>query len=105
MPPRRSMRIKLVAFLLLALASATRTLLGSAGAADEACGATVVALGGFADVATDGGFTSDAWLYLESNGESGLQRGGLSVLDPVADPIAHDEDTCQASVTPDTLVF
>lgn len=36
------------------------------------------------------------YVYLESNGEPGLQRGGTSLL--------GEEDHCQASENPDTLV-
>ena len=37
------------------------------------------------------------WVYLESNGESGLQRGGVTLL--------GDADVCQLSPNPDQGVF
>ena len=37
------------------------------------------------------------WIYAESNGEAGLQRGGVTVL--------GDADSCQDSTNPDTGIF
>ena len=37
------------------------------------------------------------WVYVESNGQPDLQRGGVSPL--------GDADVCQDSLTPDLLVF
>ncbi|MHB8606557.1 MAG: hypothetical protein ACYDCK_15045 [Thermoplasmatota archaeon] len=57
---------------------------------------------------------SEQWLYLESNNQAGLQRGGAGPSEPAwqalngaspIGPISDDTDTCQASLTPDTLVF
>jgi hypothetical protein len=41
------------------------------------------------------------WIYLESNGEDGLQRGGSSAFAP------DDPETCidDSDVGPDTLIF
>lgn len=40
------------------------------------------------------------WIYLESNGQAGLQRGGQSVILGAADP-----EICFESATPDTLIL
>ncbi|MHB8606558.1 MAG: hypothetical protein ACYDCK_15050 [Thermoplasmatota archaeon] len=53
--------------------------------------------------------TGAQWLYLESNGVAGLQRGGAGPTQPVWDATGNavltDIDTCQMGGTPDTLVF
>jgi hypothetical protein len=77
--------------------------LGSA-AADHGCNGVVTVIATpvatlYLDDRSGGAPTLNHWLYLESNGEAGLQSGGESVilggLD--ADPCAH--------ANPDTLIF
>ena len=41
------------------------------------------------------------WIYLESNGQSGLQRGGSSVMGPDL----GGQDPCVESSNPDTIIF
>ena len=41
------------------------------------------------------------WIYLESNGQSGLQRGGSSVMGPDL----GGQDPCVESTNPDTIIF
>lgn len=57
--------------------------------------------GGAAYMAVDDwpgeGYVWSLWIYAESNGEPGLQRGGESLL--------GDEEVCQLSANPDLAVF
>lgn len=81
-------------------------------AALVACGGTTVGAGGVYVVVDS---ASNVWLYLESNGVAGLQRGGAGPAEPVlqalnASPTGNlvtitDADTCQQSANPDTLLF
>lgn len=62
---------------------------------------TVVDVGGAAyvdirSIATDG-YLYSIWIYVEKNGQAGLQRGGS---DPTGSP-----DTCQESANPDMLIW
>ena len=43
------------------------------------------------------GYLFSIWVYLESNGIPGLQSGGTSLL--------GDEDVCQTTDNPDTLIL
>ncbi len=68
---------------------------------------TVISIGGgvegteVAHVAVDAimshGYIFSIWIYAESNGQAGLQRGGFTLL--------GDADVCQDSPTPDTGIF
>lgn len=52
-------------------------------------------------------FGSGLWIYQESNGVAGLQRGGGSVLNPLGIPvITPDNEIAECNTpTPDTLIF
>lgn len=86
-------------------AAAVSSLVATAPPAAAACSGTfygtVVDVGGMAYVdvreVASGGYLWSIWLYLESNGQGGLQRGGA---DPTGSP-----DTCQESSNPDTLIW
>lgn len=43
------------------------------------------------------------WLYEETNGTPGLQRGSRPYLNP--SPVPEDRDPCVEAVTPDRLLF
>lgn len=46
------------------------------------------------------------WIYLESNGEPGLQRGGNVLVDPIGLALGDPgNDPCQESNNPDTNIF
>ena len=65
------------------------------------CDGTVTDIGGLIYI-DDRDFVSGngLWIYLESNGEPGLQRGGQSILLG-----ANDVEVCQESANPDTLII
>ncbi len=88
---------------LVAIAFVTLAVTAPAGGASDFChgeGAILDALG-VAYVAVDelffGATGVRVWVYVESNGDEGLQRGGVTLLGA--------EDTCQDSSAPDTGVF
>lgn len=85
---------KLVAIAAVAMAGAG--LFATSAQADTACGAIVAGEGVY--VAHDANGSVNLWLYAESNGTAGLQRGGTTLL-------LAEADTCQASATPDTAIF
>ncbi|MHB8606564.1 MAG: hypothetical protein ACYDCK_15080 [Thermoplasmatota archaeon] len=89
----------------LAILTASPFLMNTGAAADDACGAKVTSIGGAVYIATDRGLTDDEWIYVESNNQPGLQRGGSGPAASALDPIGGDTDSCQASATPDTLIF
>ena len=78
-------------------AAALGVLAAPAHAADQACGAMVVAAGPvYLAQDTDG--SVNLWIYLEDNGVDGLQRGGAT--------IDGYPDSCQeGAANPDLLIF
>lgn len=44
------------------------------------------------------------WLYIESNGEDGLQRGGVNLIGDTI-PVLSGTETCNESLNHDTNVF
>ncbi len=95
------MKTTLIAALAL-FATAAAVIAPSANATDFCNGnGTVVSIADQAYVAADAvmshGYLFSLWIYLESNGATGLQRGGVTLL--------GDADICQDSATPDTGVF
>lgn len=85
---------KLVAIAAVAMAGAG--LFASSAQAAGDCGAVVVGEGVY--VAHDANGSVNLWLYAESNGTAGLQRGGNTLLD--------EADTCQeGAANPDTAIF
>ena len=62
----------------------------------SACGAVVAGEGVY--LAHDPNGSVNLWIYMESNGQGGLQRGGNTVL-------LNEADTCQASSNPDTAIL
>ncbi|MHB8606565.1 MAG: hypothetical protein ACYDCK_15085 [Thermoplasmatota archaeon] len=102
----RSLGIVLIS--VLAAMTALPLLATVSSAADDACGATVTSLNGAAYIAYDGAVTDGSvWIYIESNNQPGLQRGGVGVSQPIWDVtgVISDAETCNASATPDTLIF
>ncbi|HEX9695255.1 MAG TPA: hypothetical protein VGB64_02960 [Actinomycetota bacterium] len=79
-------------FAMFAASAIAAALLVSPASADHACDPTVVDGAGIVYVVVDdldnehGGI----WIYLESNGEAGLQRG---------------DDSCTDSEYPDTIIY
>lgn len=63
--------------------------------ADHACGADVIDLAGQGYWVTD--TDGSQWGYLETNGESGLQRGGVA--------IHGNPDSCQEYGNPDLAFY
>jgi hypothetical protein len=62
----------------------------------------IIDIGGRAYVDDQGGMAANGyWVYLESNGAAGLQRGGSSVLVPGDHEICWDD----SDVGPDTLLL
>lgn len=85
----------------LALSTVVSSAQPAAAACDGMLFGTVVEVGGaaYVDVREVAGETYlySIWIYVESNGTPGLQRGGS---DPTGAP-----DSCQESANPDTLIF
>jgi hypothetical protein len=77
------------------------------------CSVTALQAAGPVYLLVDG--ANNAWIYLESNGQAGLQRGGAGPAEPALVALngsptgavvqITDTDTCQESATPDTLIF
>ena len=57
------------------------------------CSGDIIDIGGVAYYVITGDTPIDAWGYLETNGEAGLQRGGIMVH--------GNPDDCQESENPD----
>lgn len=86
---------KLVAIAAVAMAGAGLFATSAQAAGD--CGAIVVGEGVY--VAHDANGSVNAWLYAESNGTAGLQRGGTTLL-------LAEADSCQeGAANPDTAIF
>ena len=102
------MRIR--SMVLLSVAAAAMALPVAAGAGHDTCHSTPVSVGGViyvddrpatGEVVSGGGANGGhgTWLYLETNGVAGLQRGGSSIL--LGD---IDRENCNQSANPDSLL-
>ena len=79
-----------------AVAAAISLATASPVSADHGCNGTITDIAGVAYI-DDRGAEGNFWIYVESNGEAGLQSGGSA-------PTGGYDDTC-AHENPDTLVY
>ncbi|HET6405354.1 MAG TPA: hypothetical protein VFH78_11970 [Candidatus Thermoplasmatota archaeon] len=74
--------------------------LGTAATSADACAGDVTDLAGMGYVVVMPNEPGHVYVYLESNGEPGLQRGGCG--NPL---LRSPPDVCQESANPDILLF
>lgn len=96
---------RLAALAMAALAPITVAMTPGHAAPSRCSGALVEAGGFYVVVESSDSNPLDLWIYQESNGIPGLQRGGSSNISNYSDEQCQQFDSDGQPLPPDTLVF